>query len=175
MPFAILIGALATMILGTATAFLLRTFFTSCISFVETLDRSDLSWKDYRPIQRLLDPADFEYLRSQGFSESKIRKLVVERRRIFRICLRSLAREFNQVHQTLAVALVHSRADRPELAAELAKQKVLFYRHLFFVEFRLALHTLGVSHMPAIDLLGPLEILRNQLRAISPAAASAGY
>src|SRR5579872_2164307 len=174
MHFAILIGTFMTMVLGTATVLLLRTFFTSCISYAESLERPDLSWRDYRPIQRLLDPADFDYLRRKGIAETRIKKLVAERRRIYRTCLRSLARDFNQVHQTLTVCLVQSRADRPQLAAELAKQRLVFYRHLMIVEFRLSLHACGVSRMPSIDLVAPLRALQNQLHELTPAGASAG-
>ena len=175
MEIVIIIGTLATLILGIAVVLLLRTFFTSCVSYAETLELGNVSWKDYRPIQRLLDPKDFDYLRRKGISEARIESLMEERRRIFRICLRSLAHDFNQVHQTLALILVQSRTDRPELAAELAKQKVLFYRQLMFVEFRLALNSCGISRMPAIDLLGPLDALQSQLRELCPAGSAAGY
>jgi hypothetical protein len=126
-----------------------------------------MSWKDYRPIQRLLAPADFEYLRNKGISEDKINKLRRERRKIYRLCLRSLARDFNNVHRALALALAHSHVDRPDLAKLLAQQKFTFYRNLLQVELRLTLYACGFEKMPEIDLLGPLQIIQAQLRQLA--------
>ena len=81
------------LILGTATFLLLRTFFASCSSYAEASEPLNLSWRDYRPLDRLLDPADFEYLRQRGVSKVRIKKLRSERRKIYRLCLRSLAHE----------------------------------------------------------------------------------
>jgi hypothetical protein len=168
-----LLAALVTLGVGAAVVLLLRTFLTTCVSYAETLERVDLSWKDYRPIHRLLDSADFDYLRRKGISEARIRKLRVERRKIYRLCLRSLARDFNQVHQMLSFIVVQAREDRPELTAELAKQRLVFYRNLVLVELRLTLDACGLERMPAIDLLGPLEILQSQLSQLAPSASAA--
>ena len=72
MMMILMIGALVTLVLLCAIVLLLKTFGTSCISYSELHDRLDVSWKDYRPIQRLLAPADFEYLRNKGISEQKM-------------------------------------------------------------------------------------------------------
>ena len=59
-----------------------------------------------------------------------------------------------------------------DLAAELAKQRLTFYRGLVLVEFRLAVHRWGFK-LPAIDLLQPLEILQTELRMLATAGAAA--
>src|SRR5215470_15964926 len=110
------IAGLVTLALGAAAFLLLRTFFGSNDSLNHTAGALDLCWRDYRPLDRLLDPADFEFLRSRGASEAKIKKLRSERRKIYRLCLRSLAYDFNAVHRTVNMVLVQSRVDRPELA-----------------------------------------------------------
>src|SRR5262249_17372199 len=97
------------LVLGAATVLLLRT---SLISGTELSERVDLSWKDYRPLNRLLDPSDFDYLRSKGVSEEKINKLRVERRKIYRLCLRSLAHDFNKIHAALNLVVIQSSVDR---------------------------------------------------------------
>jgi len=168
------IGSLAALILGTATVLLLRTFFTTCISYAESFDRTDLSWRDYRPLQRLLDPADFEFLRRRGVAEAKIRKLRRERRQIYRLCLRSLAADFNSIQHRLSFFLVQATEDRPDLAAELARQKVRFYRNLFIAEAWLAVHACGVDRMPAVDLLRPFVVLQEQLEQLGATPALAG-
>ena len=169
----IVLGALATLLLlGGVIIFLLRSFFATRLPFGGITARTDYSWRNYKPIQRLLDPADFNYLRRKGMGADRIRKLRSERRRIYRLCLRSLAADFNQVHRALSLLMVHSHADRPDLAAELARQRFVFYRNLLLVEFRLTLHACGVE-MPTIDLCAPLAFLQAELQQLSPSAMTA--
>jgi hypothetical protein len=170
----ILTGALVALLLGTATVLLLRTFFTTFISFVQSNARTDLSWRDYRPVQRLLDSADFEFLRSRGVAEVKIRRLRKERRAIYRLCLRSLAADFNTIQLALNLVLIQSQIDRPDLAAELARQKATFYRNLFVAEAGLVLHACGIDRIPAVDLVRPFTVLQDQLRHLAPSTALAG-
>ena len=66
-----------------------------------------------------------------------------------------------------------AHTDRPELAKELAHQKVTFYRGLLRVEFRLTLHACGIERMPDVDLLQPLISLETQLRQLALSGASA--
>jgi hypothetical protein len=167
-------ATIAALLLGFVGILLLRMFFTTCISYVESFDRGDLSWRDYRPLQRLLDPADFAFLRRRGVAETKIRRVRQERRAIYRLCLRSLAADFNKVQQRLSLMLLQSATDRPDLAAELARQKVNFYRNLLIAEACLTLHACGVDHIPAVDLLRPFITLQEQLQQLSPSQAVAG-
>src|SRR5579862_3180678 len=157
----------AALLLIAAVVLLLRTFATSRIPYMESFDGLDFSWRAY-PFRRLLDPADFDFLRRRGIGEAQIKKLRSERRKIFRLCLRSLAREFSQVHVALAAAIVQSREDRPELATFLAKQRIVFCRNLLLVEGSLVLHACGFDRMPAVDhLLLPVKTMQAQLRQLS--------
>ncbi len=171
----ILLGALATLLLlGGVIVFLLRSLFATRSAVAsESAECNDFSWRNYKPIQRLLDPTDFNYLRRKGISEDRIKKLRVERRKIYRLCLRSLAGDFNQVHQALSLLMVHSNADRPDLAAELARQRFVFYRNLLLVEFRLTLNAFGVESMPTVDLFAPLAFLQAQLQQLTPVSVGA--
>lgn len=171
--FLILLGALVALALGIAAVRVLRTFVGICLSYGEGCERDDLSWRDYRPIQRLLDPADFDYLRRRGVPAARIQKLKTERREIYRLCLRSLARDFNCVCRSLNLVLIQSYTDRPDLAAQLGQQRIAFYRNMLRLELRLSLYGWCVNRMPAIDLLGPLETLQAQLMELAPASASA--
>jgi len=166
------IASLVMLALATATIFLLRSFFAGSRP-EEDSPVQELCWKDYRPLERLLDPADFEFLRRRGVSETKIKKMRAERRRIYRLCLRNLAYDFNQIHRGVNLVLIQSNVDRPELAAELAKQKLTFYRNLLTAEFRLTLNAFGMDRMPAIDLLQPLEVLQSHLQQLAVAGAAA--
>ncbi len=174
MSVIILAGALVALLLGVATVLLLRTFFTTCVSYAQSFDRVELSWRDYRPLHRLLDPADFEFLRRRGVTEKRIRKLRRERRHIYRLCLRSLAADFNRIQQVLSLALVQSQADRPDLVVELARQKATFYRNLLLAEAWLTLHACGIESMPPVDLLRSFTAVQEQLRQLAPSMALAG-
>lgn len=167
------LAAVLTSSVGAAIFLLLRGFLSGSPSHHEPFQPLELTWRDYRPLGRLLDPADFEFLRRAGFGEPGIRKLRAERRKIYRLCLRSLAHDFNQVHRCVTLLLVQSPIDRPELATELVRQKLGFYRNLFWVEFRVTLHACGMKRMPAIDLLRPLEALQAHLRGLEVASAPA--
>jgi len=91
MQILILIASLVMLALAAATFFLLREYFTGSRFHDDPLRVSELGWRDYRPLHRLLDPSDFEFLRSRGVAEAKIQKLRAERRRIYRRCLHNLA------------------------------------------------------------------------------------
>src|SRR6476469_6173215 len=168
----IIAGALGMLLSGVVIVLLLRTLLKVGISNADDIQSTDISWKDYRPLQRLLDPADFEFLRRRGVADQRIQKLYADRRRIYRLCLRTLARDFNQVHRSLSMVLIHSKIDRPELAAELATQRLKFFRNLIVAEVRLSLHGWGFK-MPELDLLKPLEILQGQFSAFAAAGAAA--
>lgn len=170
----IFFGALAALLVaGAAVVLLLRSFFNTRVSFAETMERAEVSWRDYRPMQRLLDPADFEYLRRKGIGAERIQKLKVQRRKLYRASLRNMAGDFNQVHQALSLLLIHSQGDRPELAAELARQRFVFYRNLLTAEFRLTLNACGIESMPAVDLFAPLAALQSQFQQLAAAGSAA--
>lgn len=161
----LIVGAAGMLIPAGAILLLLRKQ-TGRSSQTGLLDEEELSWRHFRPLDRLLDPADFAFLRRSGMPAQRIRKLRCDRRRIYGSCLRSLRQEFNLVYRTLNLVLVESPQDRPELAAHLARQRVTFYRNLALAEFRLLLHRCGVARMPAIDLVAPLEALQAQLQRL---------
>jgi hypothetical protein len=78
-----------------------------------------------------------------------------------------LEQDFNSVCQALHRVLVESYADRADLARQLERQRIAFYRNLVHIELRLALYGWYRDRMPAIDLVGPLEILQAQLRELA--------
>src|ERR1019366_8069773 len=77
----------------------------------------ELSADRYRPMMRLLDSRDIEFLRSQaGFTSKMEGKLRAQRCRIFRDYLRCLDMDFQRVCMALKVVLLHSEQDRPDLS-----------------------------------------------------------
>src|SRR5436305_6649506 len=151
------IASLIALTLGGACFRVLRKVTTPQIS-PEALD---IDWQAGSPIDRLLDPAEFEYLRSRGLSERRIRQFRAQRRSLFRAYMQRLTHEFNLAHDALKAVVLTAEVDRPDLVAELGRQRLRFYRGLVAVEIRLRLNALGFDSVPVptMDLIRPLERL----------------
>ena len=84
-------------------------------SNLEWLD--DFSIERFAPMERLLDPKDFKFLKSQpGYRASMGVRLLLERRRAFAGYLGMLTRDFNRLLGIAKLMLVFSTEDRPEFA-----------------------------------------------------------
>jgi hypothetical protein len=131
---------------------------------------TDLDWQSSSPLERLLDPSEFEFLRTRGVSEKRIAELRARRRSIFRMYIRRLTVDFHTTHETLQAVLVSAREDRPDLARELARQKLFFYRGVIVVEIRLMLNALGFNRVPvpSLALIRPLERLHLEIGNLVP-------
>lgn len=124
----------------------------------------------YRPMERLLSEADFAFLAAQSGYEPRIgRNLRSARRRIFRQYLCCLRKDFARLEACLRWMMVHSSADRPDLARALRRQKLAFMFGMLAVEGRLLLHGLGLQPADVARLVGSLDLLRGELRRLAPA------
>ena len=170
---ALYIATIVALLLAAAACCVIRRITQSGGSVEEMNDWIDVSWQSSRPIERLLSPAEFDYLRSRGMSKARIGELRAQRRKLFRMYLRRLTDEFNGVHAALRAVMVTSTVDRADLAKELAQQRVLFYRHLIGVEMRLTLNALGFETAPSLDLIRPLERLHLEFANLVPAMSGA--
>jgi hypothetical protein len=127
----------------------------------------------YKPMERLLDPADYRFLASQpGHSRGMTRRLRANRVGIFRGYARCLGRDFTRVSNALKMLMVHAPVDRSALVGLLLKQRLLFSANMISLEFRLVLHTFGWT-TPTIDvrnLVEALDALGAQLRVVAASA-----
>jgi hypothetical protein len=135
----------------------------------------DIGWQARSPLERLLDPAEFEFLQKRGVSEARIRELRAKRRKLFRMYMRRLTHDFNVAHAALQTVVVTASVDRPDLARELGKQRLLFYRGLIGVEVRLTLNALGFDSVPvpSLALIRPLERLHLEFSSLVPDLSAA--
>jgi hypothetical protein len=124
----------------------------------------------YRPMLRLLSDEDLNFVSS---NPTLRRSLRAKRRELFRSYLRCFARDYSQLLAGVRFAMAQSGLDRPELAAALAKNRALFVMALYKVEFRLALHAVGVGKVDVSGMVDALEALRNQVGAMSAVSAAA--
>ena len=118
----------------------------------------------YRPMERLFDEADFEFLASQpGYDPRIARKLRTERRRIFRGYLRCLISDFNSLVRSAQLIALHSPEDNPELAGAIFRVRLAFFWNVAATETRLALAPLPLGSINPERLIGCLTTLRDNL------------
>jgi len=128
----------------------------------------------YRPMLRLLDEADYEFLASQpGYSKEFIENLRTERRAIFRAYLRSLVRDFHRLHLAARAVLVHATEDRSDLAMTLVRQRVTFTLAIMTVEYRLVLHALGLGTVDVRGLIAAVDGMRANVRNLAAVQSAA--
>jgi hypothetical protein len=133
---------------------------------------NELSIDRYRPMQRLLQEADFRFLCvQQGYTPQMARKLRKERVHAFRGYLHMLQADFDRVAAALRLILAHSSYDRPELASLLFQRRMLFAVTLMSVQVRIVLFRLGVSGVDVSGLIHLFEGMRVDLRNLVPVAA----
>jgi len=127
----------------------------------------------YRPMERLLDPLDREFLAAHpSYSRSMGRKFRANRIAAFRGYVRCLNKDFFRVSHALKTLMIHASVDRSALAGLLLKQRLTFTYAMAALEVKLTLHSFGWS-APAIDvqeLTAALDAMRAQLRALTAIA-----
>jgi len=134
----------------------------------------------YKPMERLLDPADAMFLSSQpACNRGIMRRFRSSRLGIFRGYAHCLGRDFARVSNALKMIMIHAPVDRSALAGLLLKQRLLFSVGMMSLQFRLVLHSFGWS-APQADvhnLVEALDALRSQLRTVAltlqPSASAA--
>src|SRR5437867_10797519 len=168
MTTVLLVMALACIAISGAFVLILRKLSTDS-SFGDDLSWTELfSTNSYRPMARLLDPAELEYVKAQpGISRRVLRRWRAERRRIFRGYLRSMSRDFAKLNHAIKMLMVHSTQDRRDLAEFLLKQQVAFAAGLLRAEFQLVLHAAGMNVVSTDTLVRGLESMRTQLQALT--------
>ncbi len=169
MNFALTVGAALAVL--AAVAFLL--LFRRVHSRAEAA-QTDLGWSSefsiakYRPMERLFLEEDYDFLAAQpGFHPKIYGKLQAERRRVFRHYLRCLRKDFNRLSTAAKTLVLMAPQDRPDLARDIMKQRLMFSWALLGVEVRLALQTVGLGTVDVRGLVGAMESMREQLRYLS--------
>lgn len=135
----------------------------------------ELSIERYRPMMRLLDGGDLEFLRSQpGFTPRMANKLRVQRCQIFRGYLRCLNGDFQRVCAAIKILMLQSRQDRPDLAGLLVQQQMRFACGMALVYSRLFLYRWGLSGVDVTGLVKNFDLMRLELRSLVPATLTMG-
>ena len=176
MNFLILFSILACTAIGSAVVFVLRRVaFPKTVIPITTGWINELSLDRYRPMMRLLDSGDLEFLCSQsGVTPKIIRDFRGQRCRIFRRYLRELNTDFACVCMAITVIMLQSETDRPDLASKLLRSRAHFVWCLVLAQTRLALYRMGIGSIDAACLLNLFDGMRLELRSLVPASATWG-
>jgi hypothetical protein len=176
MELVIGISILTFLALALALPLLLRKVAASGGSLPLTTEWIDeLSIERYRPMLRLLDGEDLDFLRSQpGFTPRMATKLRIQRCQIFRGYLRCLNADFGRVCAALKVMMLQSRNDRPDLATVLVRQQATFLCSMALVQFRLVLYRWGICGVDVTGLVQIFDTMRLELRTLVPVAQPMG-
>ncbi|MGA2716342.1 MAG: hypothetical protein ABSG41_24875 [Bryobacteraceae bacterium] len=119
---------------------------------------------------RLLSDEDLSFVSANNNLRKTLR---TRRRELFRSYLRCLTRDYAHLLAGVRSAMVQSGMDRPDLARALAKNRTLFMITIYKVEFRLALHAVGMGKVDISGLVDALEALRSQVNVLSTATPMA--
>jgi hypothetical protein len=135
----------------------------------------ELSIERYRPMMRLLDDGDLEFLRTQpGFTVQMVTRLRIQRCQIFRGYLRCLSGDFGRVCAAIKLVMLQSRHDRPELASALMHNQVLFATGVCSAYFRLFLYRWGLCGVDVTGLVKIFDMMRVELRGLVPSTMPMG-
>jgi len=122
----------------------------------------------YQPMEYLLSEEDFAFLASQpGYKPDIGARWKRERRRIFRLYLDELKRDFQRLHAEARVMAANADAESAELVGILMRQQVTFWRAMAGLEVRLVLRAAGIGKVNVRPLLELLEAMRADLARVS--------
>jgi hypothetical protein len=134
----------------------------------------ELSVERYRPMMRLLNSSDLEFLRCQpGYSRHLESNLRAQRCRIFQGYMRCLNMDFRRVCVALKLVMVQSRQDRPDLASILLHHQFMFVSGMIGLQVRLLLYRWGGCGVDARNLVQIFDVMRLELRGLVPSVLPA--
>lgn len=171
----ITVATATIVLLGLLLMFLIRRLGSDNQLLPVTTDwLSELSTDRYRPMLRLLEESDFQFLRSQkGFNSTIASRLRRQRAQAFREYLRLLQADFDRVAIALQLILAQSAHDRPELVYALFERRLRFAFGLIGIHCRLGLFCLGLSGADVTGLIQLFDGMRLELRTLVPVASMA--
>jgi hypothetical protein len=130
---------------------------------------AELSAERYRPMLKLLDSREVDFLRSQpGYTRAMGRKLRAQRCQVFRGYLRSLETDFYRTCAALKLVLVRSGHDRQDLASAIIRAQTNFAAGVFLMRMRMVLYRIGLASVDVRPLVQLFDGMQLELRALVP-------
>ncbi len=129
---------------------------------------SRFSLETYAPMERLLDRTDFAFLEAQPGSTPKIvKRLLRQRRKIFKQYLRLLIRDFGRLVTLGKLLMVHAAEDKAELGRALFRLQVNFFVAVLVVRCKLAIYPWGWTALDVPRLVHSMGRMGDQVRALA--------
>jgi hypothetical protein len=127
---------------------------------------SELNMERYRPMARLFDDRDLQFLASRpGYRKELGARLRRSRRRVFRMYLAELSADFHGLHAAARRIVADAPEQHADMVGMLVRQEITFWRVLFGIEVRLALDWAGLGSADARGLLEMVEKLHGAVAA----------
>ena len=170
--FAVGLGAL---LLATLSYFFVRRLTAPGVGHDDIQRIENFSLDSYRPMGRLLDEQDLEFLRAQpGYVPGLDRKLRSQRCAIYRAYLRSLSKDFGALHRAARTIVANASEDQPELSTQLFRQGVRFWIGMSVIHCKLTLYSLNLypSSISAEGLVNAIANMQTQMFVPNAAAAA---
>ena len=162
MLLAVLLTA-AFFVILLATVFMVLQKIHTGNSAADDDVRPDFSFERYRPMFRLLDESDFEFIHSGVLGRSQLRHFRAERRSFFRVYLRDLRGDHARILGAMRNFLVESNLDRPDLAKALYRCQFMFALAMVSIEFNLLRQAMGIGTVDVRSLFSAVQGLQLQL------------
>lgn len=170
----ILTAIVALVLLATAFVLLFNKLFTRVDdneSAAEWLN--EFSIESYRPMERLFNEADYDFLAEQpGYHPGIAKKLRAERKKIFRAYLLQLVGDFHRLVHVANLMMVYSGEDRSDLAHSIFRLRVRFYWTVVCTEASLTLQPLVPRQVQSGALIGALATMHENLHQLVPTRSS---
>ncbi len=169
----LLAGGAVTVVLLGAFLFVLRSLVFSRKDRPAGFVLPDVRTERYRPMVRLLSQDDLAFLKDQaGYTPELGRRLMEERRRLMKAYLRALDNDFQAIYSAATQLLVLAPTDQPELAAELSRQRVEFFKGMFMARLNLRLNAFGIGEVRVASLVSALQVVEGQFNHLTNIAAA---
>jgi hypothetical protein len=131
-----------------------------------------LSAERYRPMLRLLDQGDLEFVSKQpGITPQMAAEFRAQRCRLLRAYLRSMQADFGRICAALKVVMAQSKHDRSDLATALVQSQITFTYRVFMVQLHLQAYRWGFGRVDVSSLVKLFDGMRLELRTLVPAGS----
>ena len=166
--------ALVALLLATLSYLFVRRLTAPGLGHDDIQRIENLSLESYKPMGRLLEEQDLEFLRAQpGYQPGLDRALRSQRCAIYRAYLRSLSKDFRALHRAARTIVASAPEDQSELSAQLFRQGIQFWVGMMTVQCKLTLYSLNL-HSSAISAERLVNAVSNvQSQMFMPSAVPA--
>jgi hypothetical protein len=126
----------------------------------------------YRPMERLLLPEDLRFLESQpGYTAEIGAEWKRGRRKVFRMYLDELKRDFQRLHATARAMVAESGVESSDMVGLLIRQQFSFWRAIAMVEIRFAFSGTGFPRIDVRPVVELLNAMRLDVERFAPQSA----